>query len=562
MKQQRTIELLAPAANYEVAVAAIDAGADAIYIGAGRFSARSAAANSTADIEKLCQYAQPFGVKIYVALNTLLYSDNELAEAESLAREVVNAGVAGIIFQDVRLLDMDLPTEMHASTQTWQHSVERAKSFEAAGVSRIVLERGLSISEIRAISEATDVELEVFVHGAICVGQSGVCYLSEYLAGRSGNRGECAQPCRSRYNLIDGKGNIVIRDEALLSPRDLNLSRRIGELIDAGVKSLKIEGRLKDKDYVTNVVAYYNNLLNAMGISRSSWGRAVASFEPNLRLTFNRGFTEWFFDGVTKEQRLSNTAAVAGEFIGSIKEVERDYIEVRLESGIEISNGDGLSYRDAELRVQGVRVNRAMGGRLFMLKTEGLEVGMKLYRNSKMGWQPTSVRKIEVSVEFKEVDGGYALLAVDEVDRRAEVMIDMADTEEAKDSARSCESISSAMRKSGGTIFSVVSVEVDCQRVPFMAASRLNGLRRELLEKLEAAGRASEARVFGKTTSSGVDNPQPSDLMITRYCILREKGLCLKESKLPQPLYLLNNHVKVGLRFDCGKCEMHLYRME
>lgn len=567
MKNQRIIELLAPAANFEVAVAAIEAGADAIYIGANRFSARRAAGNSIVEIAELCKYAKPFGVKIYLALNTLLRSEEELGEAEALAHEAIAAGIDGIIFQDVRLLDMGLPIEMHASTQTAQFSVERALEFQRAGVTRIVLERGLSIDEVREISSSVDVELEVFVHGAICVGYSGICYLSEHLAGRSGNRGECAQPCRGRYNLIDGKGNIVIRDEALLSPRDMNLSARLGELVDAGVSSLKIEGRLKDKDYVTNVVAHYNKILRGMGVARSSWGRSEALFTPDVRLSFNRGFTEWFFDGTysgeREVKRLAQSAECAGEYIGEVSKVARDFVEVELEGGIEISNGDGLSYRDEELRVQGVRVNRAEGGRLYMLSTEGLSVGLKLFRNSKVGWSPRCQRTISVEVQFIEHEDFYRVEAVGELGATSHIIISKDGVEVAQNSERAGESLRGGLSKSGGTIFKIDSVKIQCENTPFMRAAEVNALRRELLQLLEGeyVKISLQRNTKGNRTSSRtVDNPHPDALMTTRYCILREKGLCLKESHLPQPLYLLNNHVKVFLRFNCKECTMELYR--
>lgn len=567
MKNQRIIELLAPAANFEVAVAAIQAGADAIYIGANRFSARSAAGNSIEEIAQLCRYAKPFGVKIYLALNTLLRSEDELRDAESLAREAIDVGIDGIIFQDVRLLDMGLPIEMHASTQTAQFTVERALEFQRAGVTRVVLERGLSIDEVREISSSVDVELEVFVHGAICVGYSGICYLSEHLAGRSGNRGECAQPCRGRYNLIDGRGNIVIRDEALLSPRDLNLSARLGELIDAGVTSLKIEGRLKDKDYVANVVAHYNKILRGMGVQRQSWGRSEALFTPDVRMSFNRGFTEWFFDGTysgeREVKRLAQSAEVAGEYIGEVRKVARDFVEVELESDIVISNGDGLSYRDEELRVQGVRVNRAEGARLYMLSTEGLSVGLRLYRNSRVGWVPRSLRAISTTIKFSECEDFYRVEAVGELGVTSHITISKDSVEVAQNSERAAESLRSGLSKSGGTIFKIESVEINCASVPFMRASEVNALRRKLLQLLEDnyTALSLQRNIKGNRTSSrGVDNPHPEALMTTRYCILREKGLCLKESHLPQPLYLLNNHVKVFLRFDCKACMMELFR--
>ncbi len=566
MKSISKIELLAPAANFEVGYSAIMAGADAIYIGASRFSARSAAGNDMRDIERLCQAARPFGVRVYLALNTLLLSDEELTDAKQTALEAIEAGVDAIIFQDIRVLDMELPIELHASTQTTQISPERALEFQRAGVSRIVLERGLSISEIREIAEATDVELEVFIHGAICVGYSGICYLSEHLAGRSGNRGECAQPCRGRYNLIDGKGNIVIRDEALLSPRDLNLTRRVGELIDAGVHSLKIEGRLKDSNYVTNIVGHYHSELQRLGVERTSWGRTTLDFTPDVRLSFNRGFTEWFFDGTKPGERgverLAQSAEVAGQYIGKIIRLENNYIDIERAKSTSISNGDGLSYRDSELRVQGIRVNRAEGSRLFLLSTEGLEVGLKLYRNSSMEFKPKSQRVIDIDISLTESEGNYILRVTDSECRESTLTLPISQYDEASNPERALSSIKDGLKKSGGTIFNTRSVTVQCARVPFMPSSVINGIRRELLELHLHRISTLQEREYNNTASEGLANRREESLMRTRYCILREKGLCLRESKLPQPLYLLNNHVKVALRLDCAKCEMYLEEME
>ncbi len=566
MKSVSKIELLAPAADYNVALSAIAAGADAIYIGASRFSARSAAGNSIEDIRRVCSAARPFGVRVYLALNTLLLTDDELLDARQTALDAIEAGVDAIIFQDVRILDFNLPIELHASTQTTQLTVQRALEFQQAGVSRIVLERGLSISEIQQIAQGTDVELEVFIHGAICVGYSGICYLSEHLAGRSGNRGECAQPCRSRYNLIDGRGNIVIRDEALLSPRDLNLTNRIGELIDAGVHSLKIEGRLKDSNYVTNIVAHYHTLLQKLGVERTSWGRTTLEFKPDVRLSFNRGFTEWFFDGTSKGergvQRLAQSSEVAGEYIGEITRVESNYIEIHKSTNIEIANGDGLSYRDSELRVQGVRVNRSQGSRLFLLSTEGLEVNMKLYRNRSMEFKPIAMRVIDITINVTQQDNNYIITARDPLGRSTAISTPIEHYQTANNIERAVDNLTKALTKSGGTIFNVQSVDIECQKIPFMPSSIVNGLRRELLDKLLEVLSIPEHRDYNRASSLGLNNSTQSSLMRTRYCILREKGLCLSESKLPQPLYLLNNHVKVALRFDCKRCEMYLEKME
>lgn len=578
MKYQRTIELLAPAANYDVAVAAIKAGADAIYIGAERFSARSRVGNSLEDIERLCNYAHPYGVRIYLALNTLLYTDSELRDAEDLARRAIKCGIDAIIFQDVRLLDMNLPIEMHASTQTAQYTTERAAEFQDSGISRIVLERGLSLEEIRAIRGTTTKELEVFVHGAICVGYSGICNLSEHLTGRSGNRGECAQPCRSSYDLVDRDGAVIFRNEALLSPRDLNLSRRLGDLIDAGVSSLKIEGRLKDKDYVSNVVAYYHNLLQNMGVERSSWGRVQLGFTPDLNLSFNRGFTEWFFDGVEsaskpqKIYRLAQSVEGIGEYIGKVKAVGRDFIDVTLCSGITINNGDGLFFRGDRLQSSGVRVNRANDSRLYLLSTEGLKEGIKLYRNSRAGWSTESERFIGITIDATEKstkdsaeNPEIIFTAKSNVNTEYSISLNPEEYEVSKDSARGISMLESGLKRSGGTIFEVSEVNISLNTIPFLPSSRINSIRRELLAGLENTLREYSIARFATTehkySSAGIENTKVDYLMKSRYCILREKGLCLsKGSAMKLPLYLVNNGVKLRLRFDCKDCCMYIER--
>ncbi|MFI3287861.1 MAG: U32 family peptidase [Rikenellaceae bacterium] len=569
MKYQRTIELLAPAANFDVAVAAIQAGADAIYIGAEKFSARSAAGNSLADIERLCSYAHPFGVRVYLALNTLMESEGELREAEELARAAVRCGVDAIIFQDVRFLDMDLGVEMHASTQTAQFSPQRALEFERAGVSRIVLERGLSLAEIREIGEAVSVELEVFVHGAICVGYSGICNLSEHLTGRSGNRGQCAQPCRSLYDMVDGTSRVMFRGEALLSPRDLNLSERLCELLAAGVTSLKIEGRLKDRDYVSNVVAYYHRLLEGMGVGRQSWGRVSHGFEPDLRLSFNRGFTQWYFDGVEKhwgESCLASSVEGVGEYIGRVRAVGRDFVDVSLEGGVCMSNGDGLFFRDSMGRSSGVRVNRASGNRLYLLSLEGISEGMPLYRNSRANWSTESERRVEVSVSVLGGENGDVEFRAESIGGcRYSVVLRGGEYEVSRDYERGCSVLSSGLRKSGGTMFAVVGVSIDLEEVPFLSSSVINSYRRELLEGLR--GELSEYSLSRFSVGeyggyAGLENMEVGYLMRSRYCIMREKGMCLREGGggYRAPFYLVNNNRRLLLRFDCKECFMYIER--
>ncbi len=566
------VELLAPAANFDVGCAAIDAGADALYIGAERFSARSAAGNSIGDIERLCNYARPFGVKVFLALNTLFKNDEEVKSAKELALKAIEAGVCAIIFQDVRVLDMELPIELHASTQTFIENPQRAAKFEQAGVSRLVVERGFSLKQIREIASSVDVEIEAFVHGAICVGYSGVCGLSEHLTGRSGNRGECAQPCRSTYDLVDSSGVVLVRNEALLSPRDLNLSNRIAELIEAGVCSLKIEGRLKEKEYVSNTVAYYNQILNQLGVKRTSWGVSKPSFEPNTLLTFNRNYTEWFLDGVGENEREKNgkivlrsvtSGAPGGEYIGVVERNDKNSITVVLEKNIKLQNGDGLCFYNEQQKIEGVRINRVDENRIALFTPKDIKSGTKLYRNFSAEFKPEAERRINTYILFTESEDEYKVEASTDLDAKAEVIIEKIGVELAQNREKAQSSLQNGLSKSGGTIFRVIEARIECQTLPFLPSSAVNSLRRELLEKLEneCSALAEKSRITDrKTSSDGIHNLTPNYLMRSKFCVLRERGLCLQYTKLNLPLRLVNNGQSITLKFDCTRCEMLLVK--
>ncbi|MFI3298709.1 MAG: U32 family peptidase [Rikenellaceae bacterium] len=543
------MELLSAARDKAVGRAAIEAGADALYIGASLFSARSSAGNSLEDIAELCSYAHSFGVRVYLALNTLL-KVSELPTAKKLALEAVEAGVDAIIFQDVRILDMELPVALHASTQCAISSVSQALEFQRAGVTRIVVERGLSIAEIRAICSAVDVEVEAFVHGAICVGYSGVCYLSEKITGRSGNRGECAQPCRSNYDLLDAAGKVVLMNEPLLSPRDLNLSQRLVELKQAGVTSFKIEGRLKDESYITNVVSYYNAEMNRLGMERDSWGKSqMIDFTANPAQSFNRGFTEWFFDGVDSSKR---GALPSAEYVGEVQSLDKRTARVKLERGITIENGDGLSYFSAKNQRGGTRVNRAEGGLLHLWDSAGLEEGMKLYRNFTAKSRMQTLRKISIDICV----GDGRLVAKDDYGHSAELSFEV--TEVASNRERAESLLRDGLSKSGGTIFSVREVRVECQKMPHLRMAMVNELRRELFKRLMGEMTLPKME-YNPTSSRGVENITPEWLMRSRHCILREYGLCLKQNKgIRMPLSLYNNGVRLALEFDCGECQMYI----
>ena len=360
------IELLAPARDLRSARAAIDCGADAVYMGGPRFGARQAAGNSVADIAAVAEYARRFGVRVYVTLNTLLF-DDELADAERIARQVVEAGADALIVQDMAYLEMELEgVELHASTQTFNASPEKAAFLADCGFSRVILERNLSLEEIRRIRAATDVELECFVHGAICVCYSGRCYMSRTMSPRSGNRGDCMQACRLPYDLLDAAGNVLMAGKHLLSVRDMDLSGRLGDLLDAGVTSFKIEGRLKDEAYVRNVVAWYRTRLDREiaarpGLVRASEGQSDPGFEPDLARTFSRGRTEYFFDGRRAGVSTPDTPKAVGGFVCRVARSGPGWFEPQ--GGEAFAPGDGICFMYGG-RLAGTNVNGTEGGRV------------------------------------------------------------------------------------------------------------------------------------------------------------------------------------------------------
>ena len=383
MARQPHIELLAPARNEEVARTAIDCGADAVYIGGPAMGARRAAANSVEEIARVVEYAHRFGVRVYVTMNTLLY-DSELAEAEALARKLAEVGVDALIVQDMAYLRMGLPIELHASTQTFNASSEQVAFLADCGLKRVVLERNLSLADIRTIADQNDVELEVFVHGAVCVGYSGRCFLSRSMSSRSGNRGDCMQACRLSWDLEDASGRKLFREKHLLSVCDMDLSGRIGELLDAGVCSFKIEGRLKDETYVRNVVSYYRQaidreLQSRPHLSRSSVGLSKVDFVADLRKTFSRRGGEYFFDGVRRGVAEFDTPKAMGERLGRVAAVRGSKIRIDGPK-TKIVAGDGLCYMTPNGLI-GTNVNGVEGDMVVLNRAEGLRVGVEVFRN-------------------------------------------------------------------------------------------------------------------------------------------------------------------------------------
>ena len=611
MKEGRMIEQLSPAKNLECGIEAIKHGADAVYIGAGRFGARQAAGNSVDDIAELARFAHFYGAKVYVTVNTII-RDSELADAEKLIWQLYEAGADALLVQDMAVLRMKLPPiALHASTQCDVRDADKVRFLAACGFTRVVLARELSLAEIRSIHEACpDVELECFVHGALCVSYSGQCYASQYCFGRSANRGECAQFCRLKFDLVDANDNVIVKGKHLLSLRDMNRMEYLEQLADAGVCSFKIEGRLKDVSYVKNVTAAYNGAIGTLlkrrnDLVRASQGHSVPSFTPDVNRSFNRGFTDYYLYGRTGDVYSFGTPKSIGEKMGTVKEVGRGWLTV---AGFKAyHNGDGLCFFNREGELEGYRVNRVEGGRIFLFLEGGdmpqIKPGTEVYRNfdqefEKMFSKESAVRKIGVDIIFEETNQGYRVIMTDESGLEA-----ASEVEWKKEDARTPQqaNIRTQLTKLGGTRFEASSVDIRLEGERFIPSSLLTDMRREVSDKLEslrlqsynrpATGSAveasarypldnltylgnvmnAEARTFYrdhgvKRVDDAFELTQPdgATIMFCRHCIKYALGLCTKRggSRNPQikePLLLRSQDGRrFALRFDCSRCQMEV----
>lgn len=595
------IELLAPAKDLECGIAAIDCGADAVYIGSPRFGAREAAGNSLEDIAELVKYAHKYWVKIYVTLNTLLH-DDEIPPALRLISQLYDVGIDGLIIQDVGLLECDLPPlPIIASTQMHNNTPEKVAFLEQVGIKRVILARELDLEQIRAIREQSNIELEVFVHGALCVCYSGQCYMSYALGGRSGNRGQCAQPCRKPYSLMDGNGKVLAADKHLLSLRDLNLSEHLSELIEAGVSSFKIEGRLKDRAYVSNVVAYYraklDEALSEMGLERSSSGVSRIDFTPDVNKTFNRGYTTYFLNGRGERTGSVDTPKMVGEAIGKVSFISRQ--GVTIDSGIAMHKGDGICFFDRRGELRGTVINGVQGCVIVPDKLDGIEKGTLIYRNHDHEFltrlnKARVERQIAVTLTLRDAPDGLLLIAVDEDGNQAEFDLACEKIRAEKPEA-ALNNIMKQLEKMGGTEFACSDVEVELPEVYFIPISTLNEMRREVLEKLAAVRVENRPAAEGSIIKNdvlypeteisylgnvlnqhaeafyrrhGVTSIEPAaesgldlrgrKVMTTRYCLKNQIGLCSGDAT--EPLFLIDaeGH-RFELRFDCGRCEMEIF---
>jgi len=577
------LELLAPARTADIGIAAIDCGADAVYIGGPGYGARKDAGNSISDIRRLCDYAHRFGVRIFLTVNTLIY-ESERDDVHSMMLSAQEAGVDAFIIQDLTITNWSgIRVPLHASTQCAVRTVERARYLESLGCSRIVLERELSLDQIRKIVSSVKCEIECFVHGALCVCYSGECYLSEWLDGRSANRGECIQACRSKYDLIDVNGRVIAKDKALLSLKDLDLSDRVDELARCGVCSFKIEGRLKNESYVRNTVRKYSLIMDRMVerrpdlYCRSSFGRVRSGFIPDTSKTFNRGFTHLFFEGKRERGWSSmDTPKSMGEHLGKIIDVrnidgKNMVIQLSLDKGRNMpSNGDGLAFL-IKNEIVGVRADVCTSDKVRCKRIEGLRKGTDIYRNLDTAFEKAvnsaSKRSIEARVKLSFDKDGSLIASATSEDGRFSCLSLKGKGDIALNRDRMLSMIRSQLSKNEGDFhFNVIDVEDNCPQLTLLSSAELNGLRRDLVVSLSGQLIHSQPLGTGEKTCSDVSNREEassiglhnSQLMRTKYCIRYELGICPVHQKAKDsgPLFLLNNGRKLSLGFDCAKCEM------
>ena len=603
----KELELLAPARNADIGIAAIDCGADAVYIAGPAFGARQAAGNPVGEVRRLCAYAHRFGARVFVTFNTILYEE-ELDEARQLFRSLEEAGADAFIVQDLAVLDFGARVPLHASTQCAIRTPEQARFYESQGFARLVLERELSLQEVAAIREAVSCELEFFVHGALCVCYSGNCYLSEYLAGRSANRGACVQACRSLYDLSDTSGKVLLRDKALLSLRDYNLLDRLEDLAEGGIVSFKIEGRLKNLSYVCNVVRAYSRALDALVAAhpdrwrRASFGTVRGGFTPDLAKTFNRGYTTLYIDGRRGPWAAMDTPKGMGECLGEVASVHplnarECVVTVRPRSrDLKLSSGDGFAVVGRE-GITGFRGDVCEGLQIRCKQVSGLQPGAVLYRNLDVAFEKAiqanrPERLLDVRLTLvpavaegtpATLDKGLLLVAETEDGRRASVPLP--EGEPADNQERMAALLQTQLSKKTG-IYQFRFCAQNIPSLPLLPAARLNALRRDLAEALDQDPCRQRPLPEGRKTETGpgcapytykanVSNSlaavryggEPAyeqthrtdaELMRTRYCVRYELGLCPRHhgSGTNAPLFLTNQGRRLQLTFDCARCEM------
>ena len=572
----KKIELLSPAKDAEVGIVAINHGADAVYIGGPDFGAREKASNSIEEIERLCRHAALYDAKVYVTLNTLLY-DNELERAQKMAYDCWNAGVDALIVQDMALLQLDLPPiPLHASTQCDNMTMEKVQQLEQLGFEQVVLGRELSLKQIREIKKKTTVPLEFFIHGALCVSHSGQCYLSQFIGNRSANRGACAQPCRLPWDLLDADGKVLIKNHHLLCLKDLNNSAHLEELIDAGITSFKIEGRMKDADYVKNVTAYYRQKLDEIfdrrpDLKKASCGHCSYSFEVNPEKSFNRGFTDFFINGRQKGIDSPFTPKSMGEYIGKVSWCNP--LRMEIETDKTLHNGDGLCFLNQGNELVGLRVDVVNGKTVSCNRPHGVYRGAKIYRNYDLEWQKqveasTGNRKVDIDLVLAETESGYEFLAsvcrdaMNRVSTRFSV-----DKISANNPEKATENIRKKALQWGDTAFNPVNFELNLTEPRLIPASVLGEMKRDLVVKLTEKlvenhrnNRKHRTDVTHNVCTTTDPDAIPDRLMTCHHCIRYANGLCSKETgKKANPLFIRNGANTFRLEFDCKNCLMNVY---
>lgn len=611
---KRKIEILAPAKNLYQGMAAVNAGADAVYMGAHQFGARSNATNSVEDVAEMVKYAHLFKAKVFVVINTILY-DNELEACRKLIYELYDIGVDALIIQDMAIMEMELPPiVIHASTQANNRDANHVKFLADAGMKRVVLARELNLDQIQEIHKATDVELEFFVSGALCVSFSGNCYMSVANGERSANRGSCAQNCRLPYRLEDGTGKTLIENSHLLSIKDLDLSDQLPNLIEAGISSFKIEGRLKDIVYVKNNTSFLRKKLdsfleeNSDRFEKASSGRTFYNFEPEMDRSFNRGYTDYFLNKRKEKIGSWESPKSKGQYIGKVLEIKANgYI---IENYEKLNNGDGLYFQNEAGEADGAQINIIFNNIVIPNTFKPLAIGTEIYRNSDAEFnkmvekENSAVRKIGVKLEFTEIETGFQLLAIDEDGHQSVGTIEVA-KELAKSQDSVIPNIKKNLAKTGNTPFIVDELEVEFSENWFLPISKVNEIRRDVLERLvdiRVNEYHREEHKLEKTTHPypvekldfmyNVSNkmartfyqrhgvteiekafelqwdPGKSRVMTTKYCVKYELGKCARYQrqtmgeKVVEPLTLKHGEVEYKLKFNCKPCEMEIWEKD
>lgn len=610
---KKKVEILAPAKNLVQGMAAINAGADAVYIGAPQFGARSNATNSIEDIEALVEYAHLFKAQVFVVVNTILY-DHELEDCKNMIHELYHIGVDALIVQDMAVMEMDLPPiVIHASTQANNRDPKHVKFLADAGMKRVVLARELNLDQIKDITKETDVELEFFVSGALCVSFSGNCYMSIANGERSANRGSCAQNCRLPYNLVDGTGKTLIANSHLLSIKDLDLSDQLPNLIEAGVTSFKIEGRLKDMVYVKNNTSFLRKKLDAFlenneNYQKASSGRTFFNFDAEMDRSFNRGYTDYFVNKRKAKIGSWESPKSQGQYIGKLIETKANgYV---IEDYEKLNNGDGLYFLNENNEPDGMQINIIINDIVVPNTFKNIPAGTVIYRNSDAEFNrlverdDSAIRKIGVNLTFTETNDGFMLVAVDE-DGHQSISSFESVKELAKNEESTSPNIIKNLSKTGGTPFIIDDVKVEFSQNWFLPISKVNEIRRVVLEQLMDV-RIKEyhreefqiqktdhpypvsqldftynvsnhmAREFYRR--HGVTeiekafelqwDPGKSRVMVTKYCVKYELGKCARfqrdtmGEKVVEPLTLTHGDNAYKLKFNCKPCEMEIWEKD